>query len=199
MDMTALGARIAQLRESHGFSAAEVAAAAGISRGYLSRLENGHQLPSLVILDAIAQQFGVAMGYFFETNSDGQVAVQTGIDAIGGELLAGSSFAYEALCVQRGHKLADPFLATFRPGTLTEISAHDAEYFRYVIAGCLILHYGDDRYELRQGDAIYYDATRPHEIECLGDVPTKAVTLYVKAPPSSRLPGQAATLEGHGR
>lgn len=194
--MAAVGAKIASLREAHGLSAADVAAAAGISRGYLSRLENGHQVPSLVILDAIAQRFGVGLGYLFEARSNCQVAVQKGIDKLDNQIPDEASFAYEALCTQRAHKLVDPFLATFRPESRTKVAAHDAEYFRYLIAGRLILHYADRRYDIQQGDSIYYDASEAHELECPGEVAAKAVTLYVKAPPFSRN-AQPTIVEGH--
>jgi transcriptional regulator with XRE-family HTH domain len=184
--MAVVGAKIASLREAHGVSAADVAAAAGISRGYLSRLENGHQIPSLVILDAIVQQFGVGLGYLFEASSKSQVAVQKGIDKLDTQIPDEASFAYEALCTQRPHKLVDPFLATFRPNSRTKVAAHDAEYFRYVIDGRLVLHYADQQYEIQQGDSIYYDATEDHEFECLGEVAAKALTLYVKDPPFHR-------------
>lgn len=185
------------MRALHGVSASALADAVGISRGYLSRLENGWQVPSLVTLDAIAQRFGIELGYFFNASSQGQVAVQPGLGEAENEFPPEATFTYEALCTGRSHKLAHPFLAFFRPRTRTRVAVHAAEYFRYVVAGHLVLHYEGERYELSPGDAVYYDATVAHEFECDSDTPGKAITLFIKPSQFPVANARLATIEGH--
>jgi transcriptional regulator with XRE-family HTH domain len=197
VDLIAIGSKIVELRAMHGVSAESLAETVGISRGYLSRLENGRQVPSLVILDAIAQKFSIELGWFFGTSSTGQVAVHSAVNEAENEFPPKATFTYEALCTRRSHKRALPFLAFFRPGTRTRVAVHDAEYFRYVVAGCLVLHYDGERYELSAGDAIYYDATSPHELECVGASPAKVITLFVKPSLFPVMNGQPMTIEGH--
>lgn len=199
MDLVAIGSKIAELRALHGVSAETLAEAVGISRGYLSRVENGRQVPSLVILDAIAQKFGIELGTFFGASSTGQVAVHPGVDKAENSFPPKATFTYEALCAQRSHKQALPFIAFFKPGTRTRIAVHDAEYFRYVIAGAVALHYDGARYPLATGDAVYYDASAAHEIECVGRTPAQVVTLFVKRSPYPAMNGHPATtsIEGH--
>jgi len=202
-----IGPKIAKLREANGISSIELADAVGISRGYLSRIENGRQVPSLVIIDAIARKFGVDLDYFFSTTSHGEVAMHAGIFDAVNSLPPHATFTYEALCTERLHKLAQPFLAMFRPGTRTKVAVHAAEYFRYVISGQIALHYKDERYVLSAGDAIYYDASAAQEIECLSSEPAKVLTIYAKpsvfgaAVVSQRSYGAAAgrpiVIEGH--
>jgi transcriptional regulator with XRE-family HTH domain len=196
VDLVAIGSKVAELRAMHGVSAESLAETIGISRGYLSRVENGRQVPSLVILDAIAQKFGIEVASFFDTSSMGQVAVHPGVDHTESDFPPKATFTYEALCKGR-HKRALPFLAFFRAGTRTRVAIHDAEYFRYVIAGRLVLHYDGVRYELSTGDAIYYDATSPHELECVGATPAKVITLFVKPSLFPVMNGQPMTIEGH--
>jgi transcriptional regulator with XRE-family HTH domain len=196
VDLIAIGSKIAELRAIHEVSSESLAEDIGISRGYLSRVENGRQVPSLVILDAIAQKFGIELGSLFDTSSMGEVAVDKAVDHVKNEFPPRATFAYEALCKGR-HKRALPFLAFFRPGTRTRVAVHDAEYFRYVIAGRLVLHYDDERYELSAGDVIYYDATSPHELECVGTIPAKVITLFVKPSLFPVMHGQPMTIEGH--
>jgi transcriptional regulator with XRE-family HTH domain len=197
VDLIAIGAKIAELRTRHGVSATALAEAVGISRGYLSRVENGRQVPSLVILDAIAQEFNTELGSFFDTKSTGQVAVHPGVDRAENEFPPKATFTYEALCTQRSHKRALPFIGFFRPRTRTRIAVHDAEYFRYVVAGRVVLHYDGERYELAAGDAIYYDATSAHELECVSRKPAMIITLFVKPPTFNAANGQPMTMEGH--
>jgi transcriptional regulator with XRE-family HTH domain len=46
--------RIRALRSSRGISQAELATAAGLSRGYLSRVEIGMQSPTLEVIERLA-------------------------------------------------------------------------------------------------------------------------------------------------
>lgn len=197
MDLIALGKRLIKLREANGFSASGLAREMGISRGYLSRVENGRQVPSMVTLDAIGQFFGVELEYFFSSDSSGLVEVQRGVLDAAGDIPEGASFAYEALCKGRRHKLAQPFIAVFRPLSRTQIANHDAEYFRFVVQGTVVLHYDGQSYRLSAGDGIYYDASSHHEIECTSDVPGKVLTIYVKPTLLSLGKAQPAVIEGH--
>jgi len=197
VNLIAIGSKIAELRAQHRISASALAEAVGVSRGYLSRVENGRQVPSLVLLDAIAREFDAELGDFFDTRSTGQVAVHPAVDKITNEFPPKATFTYEALCTQRSHKRAPPFLAFFRPGTRTRVAVHDAEYFRYVIAGRVVLHYEGKRYALSPGDSIYYDASSAHEFECVGSVPARVITLFVKRSMVSAVNGNKLTLEGH--
>jgi transcriptional regulator with XRE-family HTH domain len=197
VDLAAIGTKLAGLRAIHSVSAADLASRIGISRGYLSRVENGRQVPSLVLLDEIAQKFGVELGYFFNESSAGQVATHPAIDQIQDDFPPEATFTYWALCTRRSQKLAQPFLAFFRPHTRTRVAVHGAEYFRYVIDGRLVFHYEGERYTLAPGDAIYYDASSAHEIECVSDTPARVITIFAKASPLAGANGRSATLEGH--
>jgi transcriptional regulator with XRE-family HTH domain len=197
VDLVALGQKLATLRERRGMSASSLAEKIGISRGYLSRLENGWQVPSIVVLDAIGQFFEVGLDYFFITNSNGRVAVQRAVADLAGPIPDGATFAYEALCMERRHKLARPFIAVFRPRTRTKVAVHEAEYFRYVIEGSITLHCDGQSHAVGQGDTIYYDASLAHELECTSASPSKVLTIFTKPSGFGAAPVQSAFLEGH--
>ena len=55
-----LGPRIVELRRSRGLTQERLATAAGLkSKGYLSRIERGERLPSLAVLERLAQSLDV--------------------------------------------------------------------------------------------------------------------------------------------
>lgn len=63
-DAVAIGRRIKKFRDEKGMSGAELAARAGISRSYLSELENGkgeHKRPSANVMYAVGKALGVSM------------------------------------------------------------------------------------------------------------------------------------------
>ena len=63
-DAVSIGRRIKRFRNEKGMSGAELAARAGISRSYLSELENGkgeHKRPSANVMYAVGKALGISM------------------------------------------------------------------------------------------------------------------------------------------
>jgi XRE family transcriptional regulator of biofilm formation len=62
-----LGKRISAVRHEKGMTSEKLAYEAGISKGYLSDVENGNKLPSLKVLAKLGDVLGVRLRRFFET------------------------------------------------------------------------------------------------------------------------------------
>ena len=60
-----LGVSIRKIRLAKGLSQGEMQKRTGILRSYLSRVENGHTVPSLATLQRLASALGVALADFF--------------------------------------------------------------------------------------------------------------------------------------
>lgn len=60
-----LGEAIKNIRTAKGLSQGEMQKRTGILRSYLSRVENGHTVPSLATLQRLASAMGVALSDFF--------------------------------------------------------------------------------------------------------------------------------------
>lgn len=60
-----IGKRISELRRKKGFTSEQLAYENGISKGYLSDLENGKRLPTLLMLAKIAKALGVGLKDMF--------------------------------------------------------------------------------------------------------------------------------------
>lgn len=58
--------RLKVLRGRHGLTQTELARRAGISRGYLSRLEIARQDPTLSVLEKLAKALGVKVARLLE-------------------------------------------------------------------------------------------------------------------------------------
>ena len=63
----AIGVQVRQLRRRVGITVSELAAAAGLSGGMLSKIENGQISPSLASLQALAHALNVPLTTFFST------------------------------------------------------------------------------------------------------------------------------------
>lgn len=60
-----LGKRISELRRQKKTTSEKLAYENGISKGYLSDIENGKRLPSLKLLETIAKALGVSLRDLF--------------------------------------------------------------------------------------------------------------------------------------
>lgn len=70
MARTTLAERFARLRAEKSVSADEAADAIGISRGYLSGLENGHDNPGRATLIAAANYYGISVDWLATGEGD---------------------------------------------------------------------------------------------------------------------------------
>ena len=69
-----LGESIRKIRQEKGLSQGEMQKRTGILRSYLSRVENGHTVPSLATLQRLASAMGVALADFFAAEGEGASA-----------------------------------------------------------------------------------------------------------------------------
>jgi len=60
-----IGARLRSLRENKGFSQGEIEKRTGLLRCYISRVENGHTIPSLETLQRLAAALEVSLYELF--------------------------------------------------------------------------------------------------------------------------------------
>ncbi|HKS97653.1 MAG TPA: helix-turn-helix domain-containing protein [Terriglobia bacterium] len=63
--MAMIGVRIRQLREQKGLSQGDIEEKTGLLRTYISRVENGHTVPSLETLERFAGALDVPLYQFF--------------------------------------------------------------------------------------------------------------------------------------
>ncbi len=65
-----IGQRIRELREKQGLSQADIERRSGLLRGYISRIEHGHTVPSLETLERFAGALEVPLYRLFYTGED---------------------------------------------------------------------------------------------------------------------------------
>jgi len=80
-----LGESIRKIRQARGISQGEMQKRTGILRSYLSRVENGHTVPSFATLQRLAGAMGVTLSDFFLL--DGTVVSAAGTGDAAGEYL----------------------------------------------------------------------------------------------------------------
>jgi len=66
-----IGLKIRQMREEKGLTQGDIENASGLLRGYISRVENGHTVPSIETLEKFAAALDVPLYRLFCPDGDG--------------------------------------------------------------------------------------------------------------------------------
>lgn len=176
-----LGAVIARLRRERRIPLRDMARKLNLSAGYLSQIERDLAVPSVQTLATIAGAFDTSLARLFEeaeAPEPRRMVVRREARRV--VLYRGSTSRNELLVPDLKGQL-EVILSHIRPGTKSPVYCHAGEEFGYVLKGRLELSVGEERFLLRQGDAIQFPATRPHHWKKGAG---RAEVLWVITPPT---------------
>ena len=179
----ALGNQIRIIRRQNDLSVADLAGAAGISNGMLSKIENGGISPSLSTLQAISNVLQVPLSSLFASFEERQDCsyVPAGhgltIDRRGTKV----GHIYQLLGhVLRGEVAVEPYLITLSEDAAPYTSfRHAGVEFIYMLKGELHYRHGLEIYQLKPGDALLFDSSAAHGPEKLSGVETSYLSVIV--------------------
>ena len=160
-----LAARLRELRIGRGWSLAQLATETGLSKGMLSKIENGQSAPSMGTLARLATALDTPLTAFFrglEEETD-VLLVKAGR---GLELSARgvAGHRYQLLGATRGpHQQLEPMLVTLLERTeVFPLYQHAGTEFLFMISGEMEYGVGNDGYLLEPGDALQFDGEAAH-------------------------------------
>lgn len=178
------GARIAEMRETHRITKESLAERSGLSVDLISRIEDGGITPDLAPLVKIARALGVRLGTFMDDQENlGPVVSRKGESrptvrfAGASAEKAGGVLSYASIAAGKSGRHMEPLLVDIQaedPASspsakgVAPDSSHEGEEFIYVLSGNVEIRYGTDRYDLAEGDSIYYDSIVPHCVSAGG-------------------------------
>jgi transcriptional regulator with XRE-family HTH domain len=178
-----IGTEVRRLRKSLDLTVAELGAAASISAGMLSKIENGGISPSLATLDALAKALNVPISALFAETEERRdcsfVKAGSGVRIERRGTKAGH--LYDLL----GHSLAgdfgvEPYLITLRKDAAPYTSfRHAGVEFLYMLSGQVRYRHADRTYLMQPGDALFFDATARHGPEDLIETPMQYLSIII--------------------
>jgi len=173
-----IGPYLRQLRTKRGVSLAEVAAAAGISIGFLSALERSQMSASVGTLRRLARYYQTNILDFFDPTESNTRLVRPAKRKV---LDAGPGVRMELLAW--GNTVMEPHLFRIAPQAGSgESYAHEGEEFLFVLRGELQIALADEEYHLRRGDSFYFESATPHHWKNPGR--SETWLLWVNTPPT---------------
>ncbi len=181
MNLVELSQRIKQRRQELNLSLEQVARAAGQTRSWLSKVENFRITPSLPALARVAEALEVTLAVLLDgLDAKPRIALTRKADR---RLIErdprNSNIRYQSLASGRASRRMNPFLLEVpAKGGRSVLRPHEGEEFLIVLRGSVVLEYGADRFDLDEGDSLYFDAETPHRLHNPHGKPAEVLCVF---------------------
>jgi transcriptional regulator with XRE-family HTH domain len=178
-----IGREVRAFRTKLGITVADLAAAAKLSPGMLSKIENGLTSPSLNTLQTLSAALGVPVTAFFRRYEERRDAVF---------VKAGQGLVIERRGTRAGHQyqllghtggvtgrvVVEPYLITLtEESDVFPLFQHSGLEFIYMLEGEVVYRHADRLYPLKPGDSLFFDADAPHGPEELRKLPIRFLSV----------------------
>ncbi len=177
-DQPSIGPLLRKLRLQRGESLSTVAAAVGVSIGFVSNLERSQTSVSIGTMRKLAQHYGLNILDFFSSTEAKRPLVRANERII----LQGSEGVQMELLAS-GKLIMEPHLFRVAPGAGSgDFYFHEGEEFLYLTRGRLVILLDNREFRLTAGDSFYFESTIPHRWFNPGKKET--VILWINTPPT---------------
>lgn len=174
-----LGKRLKALRMASDLTQEELANRAGLTKGFISQLENNLSSIQVDSLADILEALGVTMAEFFTDTEEPQFVFGPA-DRVSIESTGAASF--ELLVPGSTNNDLDPVLIELAPGEkLEKKGPHPGELFGYILKGTLTVKLNKKNYQVPSKHCLYFTADKPHQLMNNGG--TTCSLLWVTTPP----------------
>jgi transcriptional regulator with XRE-family HTH domain len=182
-----VGPRLKRVRARRGVTLTELAAATGISKSTLSRLETGRRKPSLELLLPIAQAHQVPLDELVGAPEVGDPRIRPKPRRRHGRIVV-------PLTQTPSGMHAWKVIIPPEPGE-PELRTHEGHEWLYVLSGQMRLILGDRDITMAPGEVAEFDTGLPHWFGPAGDQPVEILSLlgrhddhvHVRASPRSKV------------
>jgi transcriptional regulator with XRE-family HTH domain len=184
----AIGREVRAFRNKLGITASDLARAADLSLGMLSKIENGVTSASLTTLQRLSKALGVPVTALFRRFEERRDAVFVS---------AGQGLIIERRGTRAGHQyqllghtggvsgsvVVEPYLITLtEESDVFPLFQHSGLELIYMLEGEVVYRHAGKLYRMKPGDSLFFDADAPHGPEELVKLPIRFLSIisYVR-------------------
>ena len=196
MSLVGIARRIRERRLSLDLTLEQVAGRTGLTRSVLSKVENFRVTPSLPALAKIAQALETTISELTRgVGEPPEVSIVRNGEGVQVERdRPNSRIAYESLTFKCAGMI-ESFLLSLPSGTAREEAmSHEGEEFLYVMEGQVAFEYGEETFELNQGDSAYFNANIPHRVNNSAEDVAKVMCIFAAEKKSGYCPNCASRI-----
>jgi len=179
----AITKKLKKIRLSKQLTLDKLATLSGLTKGYLSQIENSTQPPPIYTLSRIARALQIDIAELFAREEEPapykKITIsrhdeQKPMNKVGTKY----GYIYEDLASQKKGKNMEPFIVTVgfdRKVDIKKDFRHEGEEFLLILKGKMEFYYDGETLILDEGDSVYFDSDVPHSGRSLGDEKVKAL------------------------
>lgn len=181
-----IGKKIRETRIQQQTKLHELAETASISKGLLSKIENGRTIPSLPVLLAVVRALKMDLNVFFdgiELPEEKPYIHRKKSEYVPFEKEEALGFLYQSiLSGSVGPVALEAVILELQPGSKREPVSTDGYEFKYVIKGEVEYRLGNETVLMREGDSLFFNAKMPHVPVNRSDQPVLMLVIYLLLP-----------------
>ena len=180
----AIGQQVREFRQRLQLTVVDLGKLAGVSRGMVSKIENGMTSPSLATLSSLARALNVPVTSLFRKYEEQRDA--TFVKAEQGLVIerrgTRAGHQYQLLGHTVGKTIAvEPYLITLTEKTeIFPLFQHAGVEFIYILEGNVSYRHGGRVYQMGPGDSLFFDSDAPHGPEELLKLPIRFLSVIVQ-------------------
>lgn len=160
-----IGSKIRAIRNRKKITIAQLCEETGLSKGFISNVENNNTSPSISTLQTIAAFLKVPLPYLLLEKDEHMTVIRKNERKV--TTSTESNLKVQHLASRDGLSIR---LVEFPPGASTGgENAHEGEECHLVLKGKILAEQGEDSYILEQGDTFSWCASVPHYVKNIGD------------------------------
>lgn len=173
-----LGAKLRASRQFQGFTIDDLAAATGLSKGFISKIERDETSPSVTTLVALCQVLSLPVGSLFEEPANQVVELP---DAA--EINLGGRGLVERMLTPRAEPKVQVLRSVLAPGAAgAELSTVNCDVeVIHVLEGELVVRFATQSVRLRATDTVTLSGREPNAWDNPGDAETTVISVLVPA------------------
>ena len=178
-----MGNNLRSVRKKKGISLQEIADNIGVSKSFLSQVENGKTSPSLSTLKEITGYLNISISSLLEADQAWDVPLVSKKDR---KMMRYShGITMEMLSRPHPYKQIQPMHFILEPNATSgeKKYRHFGQEFVHVLKGSLQIELDDTSYVLESGDSIYFESSTPHSFRNPSSIET-AEALWIDTPPT---------------
>ncbi len=175
MDLVNISQKIRTVRKKQNMTVAMLAEKSGLSKGFISRLENFRINASIKALVRISDALGISMSDLFSDSEESSVEYLFGHIDDGEKVVRNESgkfgISYFSLAYKKTNRRLEPFTIEYHPSKRRRrFLMHEADEFYVVLEGEVVFYIGDENNPnlMKAGDTLYLSRNLPHCV-CLAD------------------------------
>jgi transcriptional regulator with XRE-family HTH domain len=175
--------RIREVRGVKGWTLDKLADVTGLSKGYLSQIENCDKVPTINTLTKISFGFGMDVKTLITgEQNDIPPAKCTVVRSRERERAIDPRFAsahiYESVTHKKRNRTMDAYVITFGPELPKDYMVHEGEELVFALEGRHEMIYDGQSMIIEPGDCIYFESNRPHNARSLDNRPAKVLVVF---------------------